>query len=371
MEVSASVRGGRVVAAMTGLLAAALLVVPAASASTAAGEDTAFVLLPSKGSSLAESGGYFVLAADEGQTVTQSVDLRNDQDVPLKLELTALDAGTAEVGGVSFPAPGEAVSATGTWITIEQPSVTLAPGEATTVDFRVVVPDQVEAGTHLAGLSVSPPPAPQLAVTAGEDQAGAELAVRTRRVIAVQVDVGSAPAELLITGTDPLARPDGLHVGIGVENTGGTLLTETNGTLSIPGLDVEHDFAVGTFVPGTAIAYPIPVEGTVAIGEYPVNVHIDYADGQVVTFDGLFTVAPEVAAALAEAAGETPGGMDLAASGLVGIVIAVVMGAALAVLLLLLVAVLIRRRTPRGRRSAVSPSASGRRSGRSPAPLAR
>ncbi len=274
------------------LLACAMLLLTPAMSTAFQVDDAKFLAKPADGSSTEPRGSYFVVAAAPGSEFTQSVALRNDSPGPIDLRLAAVDASTAQRGGTSFGLESETPSRAGAWVVLERTSVTLGAAESALVGFKVTVPADATSGVHLAGISIlSPTPA------AGADDSGAKtgasVTVQSRRVIAVQVDLpGPADPELVITGVTPVARPDGLYLEVGVDNRGRGL-TKGEGDLTLPGENFASPLSIGTFVPGTSIAYPVKWADSVPDGEHDAHVEIRYGD-LVAVWDGRIRVGEEV-----------------------------------------------------------------------------
>jgi len=257
-----------------------------------------FVAEPVPGSRLSPTGGFFLLDALPGETVTQAIGLRNDSGGPLEMQLAAVDAVTGQLGGASYGLAGEAPGRTGAWITLERSAMTLAPRASAVVSFRVAVPSGAQSGHHLGGISISVPKAQGGAAEAGTAQAGASIDVQTRRIIAVQVNLpGPADPELVIRGVAPVARPDGLYLEIAVENTGRGL-TKAKGVVNV-GDDFQRNFDIDTFVPRTSIAYPVKWATEAPDGAYPARVELRYGD-RTSRWEGTFTVGQEVLEDLAD-----------------------------------------------------------------------
>lgn len=269
-----------------------------AAAAAAQNEEGTFVAEPAPGSQTAPRGGYFLLDAEPGEEVTQSIGLRNDASRPLELRLAVVDAVTGQRGGASYTLDDEPPSRTGAWITLERSSVTLEPGASAIVSFAVAIPAGADSGEHLAGISIRSPRTPADAPAAGEGEAGASIDVQTRHIIAVQVNLpGPSEPELVIDGVAAVARPDGLYLEIAIDNQGRGL-TKATGAINV-GDDFERDFEVDTFVPGTSIAYPIKWRAQAAQGRYPAEVELRYGE-RVARWDGNVTVGDAVLDELAE-----------------------------------------------------------------------
>lgn len=277
-----------------------------------------FAVEPGPKAQTAPQGGYFVIKANPGRRVRQSVALRNESGRPLTLELAAVDAITGQLGGVSYGLPADPVERMGAWVVLEDTKVSLAPGEARNVGFEVSVPADASPGEHIAGIAVW---------EAGEEAKGdkdqaVSIVVQTRRIIAVQVDLpGPTTPELVITGIDPAARPDGLYLEIGIANQG-TAMTTGEGTVEIPAQGFLRDLFVDTFVPGTSIGYPVKWTEEPEEGEYRAVVEIVYDDDKVARWEGTFTVGDPVLEELEDRGGAVVGGglprwMVLAPAGII------------------------------------------------------
>lgn len=277
------------------LLASSLVIVlaPATPAGAAAEPGTDFLAEPAAGSSTEPRGGYFVLAATPGATVTQSVALRNDSDQVLDLRLTGVDAATAQKGGSSFALDTDTPAEAGAWVSLDQTAVTLPAKGSLTVPFRVTVPVEARSGAHLAGIAVMSP-APTTAGSGGAGQAaGASVKVQSRRVIGVQVNLpGPADPELVITGVAPVARPDGVYLEMAIENRGGGM-TKGEGDITLSADNFAQRFSVDTFVPGTSIAYPLKWTDKAFDGDHPTRVELRYGD-RVAVWEGKFKVGEAV-----------------------------------------------------------------------------
>ncbi len=261
-------------------------------------EDPQFVAEPAAGSQTAGTG-YFVIEAEPGDGVKQAIYLRNDSGRSLTLNLAALDATTGAVGGVSYELPNAPRDDVGAWIALKRTSITLAPDEDAEVPFEVEVPEDPATGEHLGGIAIWAPAEEEDVGAAPPGQTGASLSFQTRRILAVQVNLpGPAEPSLVITGVTPAARPDGVYLEIGIDNQG-TALTKGEGTISLPDEGFERDFSIDTFVPGTAIAYPIQWTVAADNGTYGAAVEVRYED-ETARWEGEFTLGDEVQEELAQ-----------------------------------------------------------------------
>ena len=317
-----------------------LCLAPSASADESALD---FRVAPSSGSAVSDGGDYFVLSMQPGDVERQTVDLTNPSAETLTVRLAAVDAATAQMGGVDYGAEQLTPKATGTWIILDQDLVELEPGDSEEVAFEVNAPTDAASGVHLGGLVVW--------VEGAEQQqdagAGATMNVQSRRVVAVQVEVAGPAAPVLeIRGAEAEARPDGLYLGIDLFNSGNGFAKGT-GTVSIEGRDGQGAFLVDTVVPRTGTIYPFRWAGSsVPSGSYEVAIEVDYGV-RIVTWQGEVVVGSAVQSDLrGRGVGEGKGS---------GLQKYLVLGALL--LLVAVVAVLFRRMLPRLPRVSLRPAA--------------
>lgn len=234
--------------------------------------------------------GYFVINASPGETVTETLLLRNDSDAPIKLRVMSVDATTGPYGGVSYGLPNEPVKKIGTWTTLPVNEIDLAPRETKTIPLSIKVPADAASGHHIGGVAVWLP-----IETDQADPAQSAITTQVRRVLSVHVVVpGSAGPLLVIEGVRPVVRPDGVYLEIDISSEG-RLLTKGDGFIELPEDDFLRDFSLDTFVPDTSIAYPIKWINDPEEGTYQTHVVINH-DDHVAEFSGSFTIGPELTA---------------------------------------------------------------------------
>lgn len=279
------------------LAAAVVLAAPAAWAQEDGGEGSErgappldFLVRPAPDASTPPRGGYFLLDLEPDAETRQSLTVHNRGDEALELSLAAVDADTGPIGGASYRRLDAPVEATGAWIALGQDRVRLGPGETTTIDFTVTVPADADSGDHLAGIAVWAPDD----VEEIEETSGAVIAVEQRRIVAVHVALpGPAEPTLRISGVEPQARPGGVRLLVHIANEGRGL-TAGEGVLEVVEPTFQHAFEFGTFVPRTAIAYPVRwVEGRPAEGTYHARVRLEYGMSTE-TWEGTFTIGEEI-----------------------------------------------------------------------------
>lgn len=260
---------------------------PAASANESALD---FRVMPGPDSEVSEGGDYFVLTAEPGDVERQTVEVSNPSDEMLDVRLAAVDAATAQMGGVDYGAEQLPTKATGSWIALDQERIQLAPGDSEEVAFDVNVPGDAPSGVHLGGLVVWVEGVEQKQAAG----AGATMNVQSRRVVAVQVDLPGPAAPIVeLRGAEAEARPDGLYLGIDVFNSGNGF-AKGSGTVSIEGQDEQGSFLLDTVVPQTGTIYPFRWATTgVPNGLYEVEIELDYGSG-ITSWNGEVLVGPAV-----------------------------------------------------------------------------
>jgi len=97
----------------------------------------------------------FVVEADPGDTIRDSLVVENLGSVELVLGVYASDAFNTADGELDLlPADEEPVDV-GSWVTFERPSITVSAGGAVEVPFTVAVPEDAPAGDHVGGVLTS------------------------------------------------------------------------------------------------------------------------------------------------------------------------------------------------------------------------
>lgn len=260
------------------------------------GRATAFVARPADGSPVAREGGWFHFAdAAPGSELTAELALRNDGAEALSLRVAAVDATTAQRGGVAYGLPGETAERVGAWVELARDAVELAPGESALVPFTVRVPGGADPGDHLGGIAVWAPGRGD--ADAAREGMAPGVDIETRQVIAVQIDVpGAVTRRLEVTDVRVVARPDGPYLEILIDNSGGRLEKGT-GRVHVDGQALGDEFTVDTMVPGTQVAYALAWADADLDRPHDVRVRIDFEGGQD-TWEGTVNADARVRGAL-------------------------------------------------------------------------
>lgn len=247
-----------------------------------------FGVEPAPGSSV--ENGYFSLQTVPGGRVAQAVRVSNETGKDAVVRLAAVDATTAQQGGVAYGASGATPTADGAWITLAETELRLPAGRSKDVRFEVAVPPGARPGVHLAGIVAYSPQAPTAKTVESTGGAGAAVFIESRRALAVQIVLpGSAAPLIVVSGVTTEARPNGLNLMVGIANEG-TGLTKGRGSLTLSGpSSFRADFDIDTVVPATSFVYPVVWTKTPASGRYRAKVVIDYGDQRAV-WEGSFDV---------------------------------------------------------------------------------
>ena len=312
--------------------AAALAAVASGGASAADGQ-AVFALHPEHyDPALQVSQSYFVTQARAGTSFTNAVRVVNTGTRAGTVFLYPVDATTGKTSGAVYLDRAKPRRSVGSWVTLGARSVKLAPGESVVVLVTVHVPADATPGDHLGGIVGE-----NAALTQGSGKGALQIRVRHLTIVAVEVQVpGTAAAVMNVTR----AYAAGLHGYQYVDlrlTSPGALTTKPHGRLAVTASDgklvASRPFTLDTFLPGTAIDYPVLLPGKVlAPGDYTARVELTYgssalgyrrAAGPEQTIDRTFpftvskgqytTVfgsAPPVKAP-AQAAGTSSGGMSL------------------------------------------------------------
>lgn len=265
---------------LPGVVCAALAVLAVSAPAVSAAVKPSFVARP-----VASGRPYFVLGAKPGQVLHRQIQVINNGKVAGPVRVYPVDATTGATSGAVYRDRAFARRDVGAWTRVTPDRTVLRPGQSRVVDVQITVPSDAGSGDHLGGFVVEPAVAKR---TAGSKK-GASFSVKihTLTVVALEVQVaGPRSPKLTIDG----ARAGGLQkqqqVLLNLSNRGNTLF-KGQGAMNIYDsrgkLVKKAGFRLNTFVPHTAIAYPVALSGlALAEGHYQAGVTIRYAGDHVV-----------------------------------------------------------------------------------------
>lgn len=254
-------------------------------------------------------GGYFEYTLAPGASTSGSVVVRNRSDAPATYDVYAADATTSPVTGVAYGESRTSEDGAASWIRLSTSEVKLAPGGHQTVDFAVTAAPEASPGQHVAAVGVQAPN------VTGPRQSGAggssvSLVTNARVVVAVVVDVPGPAAAAARFGRPSVEVQQHIRqlISIPMANTGELLMKPVlSGTLRACGSDgspvlVNFHRQLDTFVPHTAIRYPLYLDQALGTGCYAARIELTNGTATLARFDGDIVVGPS------EAAVARPGG---------------------------------------------------------------
>jgi LPXTG-motif cell wall-anchored protein len=197
-------------AAAAPLLIAAL-VVPAASAASDLGWEVSTV----DGTHGTDRANYDY-TLDSGAQVDDSIRVSNTGTDAVTVGLYAADGFTTSAGAFDLRTRDDEPKAVGAWLTLDAEQVTVQPGEAADVPFRIAVPDGAR-GEYVGGIVTT--------------DASASDAVEQRAAVRVRLHVGSSfrPAlsieDVQVDYASALLGAGRARVTYTVRNTGDTVIS--------------------------------------------------------------------------------------------------------------------------------------------------
>jgi hypothetical protein len=219
--------------------------------------------------------GYFVYDLAAGATHAGAIIVSNTGNRTGTVKLYAADATTGRTTGTVYLTNTRA-SHTGSWVRLARSSVTLAPGAHAGVGFTVHVPVSAKAGQFVAGIVAETQQATK--APNGKHKANVRIRIRNLTIVAVQANVpGRAVIGFTIGGVKTGGQRGFQQVLVHFANTGNHL-TKPSGVVTISdsaGKVVEKlPFTMDTFLPHTAIDYPMLLTKALPPGDYRARVRL-------------------------------------------------------------------------------------------------
>ena len=268
--------------------AAAVLSRPAG----AAGGQASFAVKPVKyDPALSATKSYFILKAKPGAVVSDQVRVVNTGSATGTAFLYPVDATTGQTSGAVYLSRQSPRRDVGAWVRLTRKRVTLAPGASTVVPFTIRVPAGARPGDHLGGIV-----AENSQIQAGRGNGALRIRIKHLTIAAVELQLpGRVVARIGATGARSGGQQGWQYVYIHFRNTG-NVMVKPSGKLVIrnsAGRRVTaRKLVLDTFVPGTAIDYPVLLpHRTLAPGSYTATVTIGPSSR---TIAGYRAVTPSV-----------------------------------------------------------------------------
>ena len=243
-------------------LALALPAVPASAADAAAGTDDVNWTVRTESNNFGADRTSYGYTIDPGGSITDGIVVANHGQEPVDLAVYAADGFTSEDGALSLVVAGEESTAVGAWITPDQDSVTVAPGETASIPFTVSIPDNATPGDYAGGIVTS--------LTVPDAETGVN--VDRRLGIRVNLRVGGelAPAlaveDLSVSwngGLNPFAGGDAT-VTYTLHNTGNAAIaadaaSKVGGVFGLLAVDAPAADAVPELLPGESLTQTVVI----------------------------------------------------------------------------------------------------------------
>ena len=219
--------------------------------------------------------GYFVYPLSAGSTVHGAVAVTNTGDTAGTVKLYASDATTGATSGTVYLTDSRP-SGVGTWISLASSSATLAPGASKQVAFTVHVPSGATPGEYVGGI---------VAETTRQQQGPKsnkklQINVRNLSIVAVETNVPGPQVAKFTIGKVAVGGSQGRQqVFIHVSNDG-NVLRKPKGAVTIEnssGTPLQKiPFKMDSFLPHTAIDYPVQLTKALPAGDYVASVQLTY-----------------------------------------------------------------------------------------------
>jgi WxL Interacting Protein, peptidoglycan binding domain len=273
------------------LFATALAIaLTAGTAGASASEDHAsFSLQPSP----ARSPAYFVFNQAPGTEATGTLQLANVGKATGTAIIYPVDATTAERGGAAYQGRLRPRKDVGGWLRLAASRVTLKPQQQALIPFTLRVPAHSRPGDHLGGVVAED--ADEATSTHKSGQRGFQIRVRHLTIVAVQVRL-PGPNKVAVRSTGVRVGKWGNYqtIQLGMRNTG-TLIIKPTGTLVVRDshrrVMNRAPLRIDTFLPNTAIQYPVFVKGhPLPSGTYTAYVTLHYGAHSTTRWRNAFTV---------------------------------------------------------------------------------
>ena len=224
--------------------------------------------------------GYVVYSARAGARITGQVAVVNTFLTRGTVLVYPVDATTGQTSGAVYLSRARPRRDVGAWTKLPTRRVVLGSHARALVTFVVRVPRSVRGGQHLGAIVAQPlTPLRRLG-----GKSGFHINVQALTVLALQVDVPARPVQRMTVGGCRVGGPHGyqtLFIGMGnagnqfVKGRGSLTVTNTAGRRL-----KRQTFALDTFLPGTAISYPVVLSGRpLGPGRYRAAVSLNYGLG--------------------------------------------------------------------------------------------
>src|SRR5260221_4248441 len=241
--------------------------------------------------------GYFVYSLPPGSVQQGAVIISNSGTAAGTVKLFTADATTGRTTGTVYLTDRKPARA-GAWISLSSTSLTLAPGQHQTVRFTVRVPASARPGQWVGGVVAET--ARQVTGPKTKQKPNVQIRIRDLTIVAVQVNVPGPPKLAFAIGGVTTGGQRGFQeVVTHIANTGNVLVKPTGSVtvLNKQGAVLQIlTFKMDTFLPQTAIDYPVLLKKALPPGDYSAIVKLSIpgvsgAAGKVETAHPAFSIS--------------------------------------------------------------------------------
>ena len=202
-----------------------------------------------------------------GETITDGIVVTNRGDEQLELGVYAADGFTTDAGGFDLLPAGEKSATLGTWVHLDDATVTVAPGASVTVPFTVVVPENATPGDYGAGVVTSMATAQAADGVSVDRRLGIRMRLRVDGELAPALTVQDVRVDWA-GGLNPFAGDT--RVEFTLHNAGNTALTSVAGVsvagpFGMLGTDAAEVADPPELLPGESWTQEVTVPGIAAL----------------------------------------------------------------------------------------------------------
>lgn len=239
--------------------------------------------------SMPDTRAYFIFNSTPGAVLHSRVRVTNSGTAAGSARLYAVDATTGATSGTVYQSAQAPRQDVGAWITLDQSSVLLAPGQSRVVDYTLRIPQTVRSGQHVGGIVAED------ATVTSTSAGNMRINVQHLAITGVLISLPGTPVhQLTATGAAIGGQNGSQSVTLALHNTG-TMLEKPNGDLLIgnaAGQTLQDvPLHLDTFLPQTSIAFPVYMtHAALTAGTYWADLTLTYGNGQLLHYHTPFTV---------------------------------------------------------------------------------
>ena len=289
--------------------------------------------------------GYFIFPLAAGTAGTGAVIVSNVGTASGTVKLFTTDATTGRTTGTVYET-NKTPTRAGSWVELDSTSVTLAPGAHRQVGFTVHVPSGTPPGEWVGGIVAET--SQQLAASKPKNKTNVQIKIRNQTIVAVESKVpGPAVVDFRIGAVTTGGRSGFQQLFVHFASRGNVLLKPTGRVLILDSgnkLVQTLRFTMDTFLPQTAIDYPILLKKALPAGHYHAAVTLHVPGVKTFAATRPFTVSQANVKQVFTSASPTQASSSSSSS--TSTILAVVAAVAIGALIVMLVLFLrLRRRT--------------------------